>query len=435
MSGIVLEFFLPKPLTVIFAVPLVGVFAYGAVAVEGFRRRLPEALESLAGEYETSADLKRDVSPREFLELRLREQTVVAIGDDTPGILVTIGILGTFVGLGMAVQDAALVMSDAENGLVAMRGLLETIGFKFQASVLGIFLSLAFLLGVTRPLGSALETAMETTTLRLLPSYRPPQVALMEDFHALRTGFDGFRADAQRQTSAATALLERLPDHLEGITGAGNKLVEAAEKMQDLSGEIDRSLRRVSERLEVSVQEAAQRQGDAAQAMADRIQQGLQEMKDAQAGQQTVLAGSLNSAIAAAATKQAGATSKMERMLVDAFAKLDEQQVSVSDGLSKVAGGLDALNLTSGQITAFVDAAAEQNREALAAMTTTMVEIRGILSRMNDVLLRPPPAAAGEGGPGVGVGASPGGVGRAAPPPHDPPNGGRQDFGVDDLLG
>lgn len=63
---------------------------------------------------------------------------------DLSNVFVTIGILGTFIGLGIAIQGAAELLSDENIDIAKLNGVLGVIAFKFQISVWGTIFSLLF---------------------------------------------------------------------------------------------------------------------------------------------------------------------------------------------------------------------------------------------------------------------------------------------------
>ena len=66
-----------------------------------------------------------------------------ALVERLPGVFITIGLLGTFLGLGLAVTDAAKVLASSTIDPSKLFGdVLQPIGFKFRVSVWGILFSL-----------------------------------------------------------------------------------------------------------------------------------------------------------------------------------------------------------------------------------------------------------------------------------------------------
>lgn len=71
------------------------------------------------------------------------------LADSMPGILLIIGLLGTFIGLGVALNEAAKVVS-ANEGIGALGATMEGLGTKFKTSTWGIIAYLLFKIWVAR---------------------------------------------------------------------------------------------------------------------------------------------------------------------------------------------------------------------------------------------------------------------------------------------
>lgn len=94
---------------------------------------------------EKYATLRNRFLPETFV--RLMQEGIVAKENklsDLPNIFVTIGILGTFIGLGVAIQGAAALLNDEKIDIAKLNAMLGVIAFKFQISVWGTIFSLAF---------------------------------------------------------------------------------------------------------------------------------------------------------------------------------------------------------------------------------------------------------------------------------------------------
>lgn len=93
--------------------------------------------DDLDAEHESILDLSDAVATR-----------AEKIADVMPGIILIIGLLGTFIGLGLALDKASSILSSADvsamdSSMVQLMGMLEGLGAKFKTSTWGL---LAFLL-------------------------------------------------------------------------------------------------------------------------------------------------------------------------------------------------------------------------------------------------------------------------------------------------
>ena len=93
--------------------------------------------------------LGKKISPNAFLRAELEKiSPKEGIMEGIPDAFVSIGILATFIGLGIALQDAteqlATLDKIGDENLKALHEMLNVMAFKFQTSVWGIFFSLLF---------------------------------------------------------------------------------------------------------------------------------------------------------------------------------------------------------------------------------------------------------------------------------------------------
>ncbi|MDY6351287.1 MAG: hypothetical protein SPL62_12430, partial [Selenomonas sp.] len=97
------------------------------------------------GAAEDYARSRQSISVELYLKKRLEPLSAKeGILEGIPDTFVSIGILATFIGLGIAIQGAAELLSTDQIELDKLIGLLGVIAFKFQTSVWGILLSLVF---------------------------------------------------------------------------------------------------------------------------------------------------------------------------------------------------------------------------------------------------------------------------------------------------
>lgn len=135
--------FIPEAaLSAIFLGIFVLLFLFGVRVYQTCRARIAALVAVAAADY----DKDRQSIPIElYLKKKLEPLSAKeGILEGIPDTFVSIGILATFIGLGIAIQGAAELLSTDQIELDKLIGLLGVIAFKFQTSVWGILLSLVF---------------------------------------------------------------------------------------------------------------------------------------------------------------------------------------------------------------------------------------------------------------------------------------------------
>lgn len=130
-------------LSVFFALILVGTYYWGYRQIVQVRFSLQELVDQAELEYSKLTGL---YNPFEYAKVLLKplEETEYVV-HSVPNWLVSIGILATFLGLGVALKEAAdLVQGSGGVDVGKLNGVLSLIAFKFQTSVWGLTLSLLF---------------------------------------------------------------------------------------------------------------------------------------------------------------------------------------------------------------------------------------------------------------------------------------------------
>lgn len=117
-------------------------FLYGIYTVFSCFSKVKKFKEEAVEEYKK---VRNKMLPGEFIESFNARLSVPELKiEDLPNVFVSIGILGTFVGLGVAIQGAASLLSTDKVDLAKLNAVLEIIAFKFQTSVWGTCFSLVF---------------------------------------------------------------------------------------------------------------------------------------------------------------------------------------------------------------------------------------------------------------------------------------------------
>lgn len=138
------EFFLiPEAvLSTVFLMIFIGIFAFGVYR----QRKCTEFLQAFDAEAdENFKALATKMTPDMFIKKNLRKISVTEdLLEELPNVFVSIGIVATFLGLGVAIQGAAELLQTDKLELPKLTAVLGVIAFKFQTSVWGICFSIIF---------------------------------------------------------------------------------------------------------------------------------------------------------------------------------------------------------------------------------------------------------------------------------------------------
>ena len=129
--------------SLIFLVLLLGIFSYGIKKLSLLKKKFIARLETIETDYNRQS---KKFDPNVFLRMKTQEfETSEYQITSIPNILVSVGILATFLGLGIALKQASEILSSAGTvELLKLNSVLGIIAFKFQASVWGLTLSILF---------------------------------------------------------------------------------------------------------------------------------------------------------------------------------------------------------------------------------------------------------------------------------------------------
>lgn len=129
-------------LSVVFLLIFIAIFGYGMYrirmdksAVTADMDNIVQEYKQVHGRYDAESFFKRKAEKLEINDAYI---------DDLPNLFVSIGILGTFIGLGIAIQGAAELLNDEKVDLHQLNAVLGIIAFKFQTSVWGTIFSIVF---------------------------------------------------------------------------------------------------------------------------------------------------------------------------------------------------------------------------------------------------------------------------------------------------
>lgn len=129
-------------LSFVFLIIFTIIFIYGIYRIRKDKAVVENTIDSIIDEYHGNHS-KYDAEvffERKADKIKINDGYI----DDLPNLFVSIGILGTFIGLGIAIQGAAELLNDETVDLHQLNAVLGIIAFKFQTSVWGTIFSIIF---------------------------------------------------------------------------------------------------------------------------------------------------------------------------------------------------------------------------------------------------------------------------------------------------
>lgn len=144
LKQIILFILVPESVvSLIFLVVLMGIFIYGIMKLNLLKTEFIARLKTIELEYNKQS---KKFDPSVFLRMKFQEFEASEYQiTSIPNILVSVGILATFLGLGIALKQASEILSSAGTvELLKLNSVLAIIAFKFQTSVWGLTLSILF---------------------------------------------------------------------------------------------------------------------------------------------------------------------------------------------------------------------------------------------------------------------------------------------------
>jgi hypothetical protein len=247
----------PRDLAADFLVVLVAIMVTACVAavlgVRAFDRALIRAQLNYAA---SQASVEQD--PRSWLSLHANPDAVVGWLDAVPSVLVTVGIFGTFVGLGIALHETNLdpkaSTAQIQNALVK---LVNLIAFKFQVSSWAILLSVIFTVFVRVPVEAWVEGRLARVAA-VLSSKRVSQrdtvaagvAAAFDRLQAALVENVGQMTDAANTLGRqATTLGEQVGELKTGVSDSAKALADGARGLKGIGDTIAGSLSGIQKEL------------------------------------------------------------------------------------------------------------------------------------------------------------------------------------------
>ncbi len=135
--------FVPEAfLSVVFLVIFIILLFFGIYVCWSARKKLNIIKDTAIDHYEETSN---KMTPETYLKKELDSLSArEGVLEGIPDVFVSVGITATFIGLGVAIQEAVGLLTSEKFEMEQMIGLLGIIAFKFQTSVWGIAFSLVF---------------------------------------------------------------------------------------------------------------------------------------------------------------------------------------------------------------------------------------------------------------------------------------------------
>ena len=150
MSGTVLEFLSPSlgnPLELVFCTVIIGGMLVSLITAEVFGRAPAWERNWQGGTHKGALDIEHGALGELNQAVATLPERIVA---NMPGLLLIVGLLGTFLGLGMALDKASGILQGNADSLNAMSdslgqltGMMKDLGTKFKTSTWGIIAFIA----------------------------------------------------------------------------------------------------------------------------------------------------------------------------------------------------------------------------------------------------------------------------------------------------
>lgn len=286
-----------EPLSAVLLAVMVVLFVAGGVFAYVHRRSLDSELERAKHDY--MLDPKRTfatrVDPLAYIKLHLNEHSAERIIESVPGLLVTMGILGTFLGLGLAIGSASEAMSaDAAKGAVALKTLLTTIAIKFQVSAWGILLSFVFTVAVKLPTVRRVEFRVEAVARELMDAYSSAPTELAQIGSSLENAVHRALAPVAGALQAPVEHLRaELAEQLPKIRNATTEMASASKGLSSLSRDINGALGKMNADVTKTIGDLGASLRDMLANVSRVLEEGAARQQQASAGREKQLDRSL----------------------------------------------------------------------------------------------------------------------------------------------
>ncbi len=274
--------FVPEAsLAVIFLLVFIVMFALGIVLYLRCKRTLIEISENAEEDFTSH---KNKMSPTAYLQKKILKLSAdEGRLEGLPNNFVSIGIMATFIGLGVAIQGAADLLSAETPDLTQMTDVLAVIAFKFQTSIWGVAFSLIFQFLIVNRYLSEKQNILDDVTKRLYEIEGSNSRLLLEQQNELLTkNFelllkngsdynDKRTKEAENLLQVATAVNEHLGEYI----GATMEFISTVKTFTEVAQHFDQT----TKTLESLVQESGEHYRNAQDNLTQLHEQMIEEIQ------------------------------------------------------------------------------------------------------------------------------------------------------------
>lgn len=335
---------------------LLVVFITGKVKEIKTRDKITEKLSKAKKDY---LDKFSDIKPKEYIRLNDDYDGSQHFIHSVPGVLISIGIVATFIGIGLAINKVSELISSTEAAdPMAMLDVLSIVAFKFQTSVYGIVLSLFFSSFVLKPHISKVQELYDKAVLNLY-EIRPSQSSLITNLE---------NASTKLQTTIKKFSIEN---------GESNKrLVKSIDTLNS-------DLKQSNESMEIHLKKMSEKIEQSINSSLKRIDESFKHLEASQGDSQELLKESLEVLTSRVNSVMEGVEGSINTMNIS----IEEKLVTGIDNLNtSLDGSLDNLNEHMSKLSSNLNTLNEQKSEFNAEMNDINKSIENLSSLMSEIL-------------------------------------------------
>lgn len=273
-------FFIPEAaLSVIFLLVFIATFLLGIKWCRYCMTELSQLKANAVHDYE---EIKNKLSPQIFLRTRLAVLTdeESRIGD-LPNVFVSVGILATFLGIGVAIQGAADLLHEDTVDLMKLIDVLEVIAFKFQTSIWGICFSIIFQrFFLDRYFSKRQDIIDELTDSLYAIEGDDTRALLAAQNELLASQFSMQQQCMVSELEKQNASLDFLKEHLNRFADASISFTETAREFKDETKKLQYSVALIQETVERNIRESQETFQKVKEDFISRLAQNQEEFKE-----------------------------------------------------------------------------------------------------------------------------------------------------------
>ena len=274
--------FVPEAsLAVIFLLVFIVMFAVGIMLYLRCKRTLTEINETAEEDFTSH---RNKMSPAAYLQKKiLRLSADEGRLEGLPNNFVSIGIMATFIGLGVAIQGAADLLSAETPDLTQMTDVLAVIAFKFQTSIWGVAFSLIFQFLIVNRYLSEKQDILDDVTKRLYDIEGLNSRLLLEqqnellakNFELLLKNGSDYNDKRTKEAETLLQVATAVNEHLGEYIGATMEFIHTVKTFTEVAEHFDQT----TKTLESLVQESGEHYRNAQDNLTQLHEQMIEEIQ------------------------------------------------------------------------------------------------------------------------------------------------------------